>query len=425
MTETPDEIIHRYLSATPGLIADRHRSEDVAALGLRRMTLLLVALDQPQLAYPTIHIAGSKGKGTVAYVLEALVRAGGRRTGMFTSPHLTRWNERIQIDGVPIADRPFGAALATVDRAMQTIQHQHPDNGQFNAFELLTATAFLLFRDAQVELGVIETGLGGRCDSTNHLQPKVTIITRIEAEHTDVLGDSLSEIAWNKSGIMRSGVPCVVVAQTDEVLTQLAADAEAFEAPLLVEGRDWSISDPGLRFRSPALPGSVNASNIAAALVALRHTYPHLIESDSLVAETLAGLQIPGRFEVVASSQSTLVLDVAHTSESIDQVLRNVEDRWPGIPIDLVFSVLADKQIDAILAKLPGRIVRLVLPAQRNPRAVPASDLAVLARQHGLDPLVAESTAEALAHVRPEAITLVSGSFGLVATARELLRPSN
>ena len=207
MSDAAEAIIHRYLSATPGLIADRHRSTEVAERGRERMRLLLGKLGNPQLTFQSIHIAGSKGKGTVAHTVDALLRGAGVRTGLFTSPHLSRWNERVQLSGIPVDDYAFAESLSAVEQAFLQVQRSRPDLGEFNAFELITAAAFMLFRDAGIEIGVIETGLGGRFDSTNHLEPSVTVITRIEAEHTDVLGDSLREIAWNKTGIMRIGCP--------------------------------------------------------------------------------------------------------------------------------------------------------------------------------------------------------------------------
>ncbi len=199
----------------------------MAELGLRRMGVLLDELGNPQRKYRTIHVAGSKGKGTTTYLAASILAEAGLRTGRYVSPHLFRWNERIAIDGQSISDHDLAGVLGAVDDLMGQIERNQPALGVFNAFELLTAAAFLHFSGKECDAAVIEVGLGGRFDSTNHMAPVATILTTIEDEHAEILGPDLATIAWNKAGIMRRQVPTVVQRQSDDVLAVIDARGES------------------------------------------------------------------------------------------------------------------------------------------------------------------------------------------------------
>src|SRR3712207_5824027 len=204
------------------------------------MRRLLAALGDPQVNLPTVHIAGSKGKGsTGAFIASAAIEAG-HRLGFYTSPHLHRFPERLAIDGQPIPNEEFAAETQAAATAAHRLEACQPEVGQVTTFELLTAMAFNAFARRGCQLAVIEVGLGGRYDSTNVVIPVVSVITRIDLEHTAVLGPTYADIAWQKAGIIRSGVPALSAPQVPEAEAMIVRVAAEISSPLLVGGRDWT-----------------------------------------------------------------------------------------------------------------------------------------------------------------------------------------
>ncbi|MBN1314086.1 MAG: hypothetical protein JXA42_01415, partial [Anaerolineales bacterium] len=193
---------------------------------------LLELLGNPHLAYPTIHIAGTKGKGSVAAICASVMQSAGLRTGLYTSPHLQEFNERIQLDGIPISAAEMVDTIELVRPAVAQIEG-------ITTFEVVTALAFLYFKNCKVDVAVIEVGLGGRLDATNVVQPLVSIITSLSYDHTYLLGNTLAEIAAEKGGIIKPGIPVVSAAQVDEARIVLERLAREKSAPLTMVGRDW------------------------------------------------------------------------------------------------------------------------------------------------------------------------------------------
>jgi len=432
VTDTAVDLIRSRLSSTPGLIADRSANIEVAAAGHRRMRALLDALGRPQLAYRTIHIAGSKGKGTTAWLIDAILRACGPSTGRFTSPHLEHWNERIAIDGVALADEPFARLLRTVLAMIELIERTEPEHGRFNAFELLTATAFMAFRERQIELGVIETGLGGRFDSTNHLNPLATVITRIEMEHVDILGPTLADIVWNKAGIVRPGIPVVLGRQVDEVRIALIGYAHEIGSPLAAAGEAWSIKadereihwsngSHRMDFDSIALPGQANLDNLGCALTAVSLAGIDLGEHASAVRSVVAGISIPGRFEAVRIDRHDLILDVAHTAESIASTVANARDHFGRDQFPVVLAILEDKAAEEIVEILAPVAQPLILPTIDHARILPADSLQSIATLHGCHARIVLRAMAALDEIGRDDPALVTGSFAIVAAFRQLV----
>jgi dihydrofolate synthase/folylpolyglutamate synthase len=428
---SPVDVIQRRGALARGLVADRFADTSVAERGFQRMGVLLDALGNPQLNYRTIHVAGSKGKGTTTHIAAALLTAAGFRTGRYVSPHLLSWNERIAVDDQSIPDLAFARILADVDQTMAAIEAERPEFALFNAFELLTATAFLYFRDERCDLAVVEVGLGGRFDSTNHLDPSATVITRIEEEHLDVLGPTLRDIAWNKTGIIKQGVPVVSVTQRPEVAAVIEAEAQTAGAPLLNEGRDWSVTaeNTGIRVQvgdvSPlhfrcSLPGAHNLGNIGAALISVGTATGNRSLSASIVSDTLSTIRIPGRFDrrVDPVTGRTLILDGAHTPESIRALVETAGAELEPDQFPVILAVLADKPATDLLMMLAPITSRIICPEQRNPRAIPASDLCAAARNLGLEAAPSATIRAALDAIGPgPEPALVTGSFGIVADA--------
>ena len=431
---TAQELIQRRSALARGLIADRTANRDLAERGWVRMAQLLHALDDPQLTVPSIHVAGSKGKGTTTYVAAALLTSAGLRVGRYVSPHLLEWNERIAVNDQSISTPDFERLLVRVDQTMASLESGQPERGAFNAFELLTAAAFLYFAESQCDWTVIEVGLGGRFDSTNHLQPATTVITRIEMEHADILGPGLAEIAWNKAGIIRPDVPAVVARQSPEALAMIAAEAEVKGAQVFLEDRDWMTRQDGDRLEislsgsrsislPDALPGNHNQSNVGAALTAV-----HLATESPLdpggASDALLNLRIPGRFErrVDPRTGHSLILDVAHTPESIEALVSVVIETTGAIQFPFVISLLDDKPAEQILRLVAPFAALIAFPPASNPRAWSPRDLVELAGKLGIDSIASPSIAAALDLVPTAAGPgVITGSFAIVAEALRMM----
>ncbi|MDQ2683479.1 MAG: Mur ligase family protein [Chloroflexota bacterium] len=426
MSDLVFEIIGRRTTRARGLIADRSADLSVAAQGHERMGALLEALGNPQYASRTVHVAGSKGKGTTAHLTAALLSASGLRTGLYTSPHLLRWNERIAMDGAAISDADLVAVLDRVDNAMTRIEAEQPHFGPFNAFELLTGAAMLYFRESGCDAAVIEVGLGGRFDSTNNLHPAVTVITTIEREHIDVLGPDLRTIAWNKAGIIRPGVPVVVQRQEPEALDVLQAEANLLGASILLEGRDWTITDghPAV-LTGPAgvidgielaLPGSRNAANLAAAVVSAREANaPDVITADT-IRTVAASIAIPGRFTLVRHRKTgqRFLLDGAHTSTSLRELWIAVRERFGSASPVWALAFLDDKPWAELLTELAPRAERMLFPQVDHPRAVLAEHLNRVAQQLGAQAEIVSIDQLAGMTVPDETPIVATGTFALV-----------
>ena len=393
------------------------------------MGVLLEELENPQLAYRVIHVAGSKGKGTTTHIAADVLTALGYRVGRYVSPHLISWNERIAIDGIPIAESDFAVILSSVDDAMSALETRKPGLGTFNAFELLTAAAFMYFRNRQCDAAVIEVGLGGRFDSTNHVHPNVSVLTRIEAEHVDILGPTLAHVAWNKAGIIKPGVPVVVSAQQPDVEAVIETEAMKAAATLLRDGVEWTVTetDGGLQYRfgthqpltlTAALPGAHNRSNIGAALTAVHALIGDRPLADEVITDVLSAIRIPGRFDrrIDEVTGRMLILDGAHTPESIRMLVETVRAVIGPEPVPVIMGLLVDKPAEDILAVLAPAASQIVFPELSGPRIVPAESLRALARRAGIAASVRPTIRTALDAIGPgPEPVLITGSFGMVA----------
>ncbi|HHH41634.1 MAG TPA: bifunctional folylpolyglutamate synthase/dihydrofolate synthase [Chloroflexi bacterium] len=408
---------------------------DPKTLNLERVARLLEALGNPHRCYPTLHIAGTKGKGSVAAMCESALRASGVHTGLYTSPHLHTFRERIRVDGWP-ADPHAIADLVS------RLQHLLPDHPGITWFEAVTAIAFLYFAEMGVEFAVVEVGLGGRLDATNVITPQVSVITSLSYDHTYLLGDSLAQIAAEKGGIIKPGVPVVSAPQAEEALTVLMEIAEARQAPLTLVGRDWQweFEEESLdwqRFtvrRIPAQPGDLsgpyqipllgrhqldNATVALAALDLLREAGLPL--SQEAVQEGLSTVRWPGRFEVLDRT-IPLVVDCAHNGDSAAKLAAALAEWFPGRRWTFVFGASNDKDVAGMLTALRPVAARFLFTRSRHPRAADPTALAAVAG----DDLPFETIADlptalqrALLLAGPEEGVCATGSIFIVADARE------
>ncbi|MHB1434855.1 MAG: bifunctional folylpolyglutamate synthase/dihydrofolate synthase [Thermoplasmata archaeon] len=414
--------------------------------GLETIRALLEALGHPELKFPSIHVTGSKGKGSVAAMAQAILTAGGWRTGLFTSPHLTRYVERIRIDGTPIDRADLVRVIGRVERAAGRLAEAGTIDREPTFFEVTTAAALDYFARARVDAAVVEVGIGGRLDATNILDSRVGVVTTMEIEHTDLLGPTLAHIAREKAGIFHPGMTGVIgdlpeearkivrsVAREQGVpLWELGHEIGFEDRRLSPQGQQFTVRLPGKRFDGIriSLNGSFQPGNTALAVAAVAR---FLSAQDASLPKTwvrsgLRSLRWPGRLERIARSPD-LYVDVAHTPESARAVAHSLAEISPLADPEanvLVFGCLRGKDVDRILDALAPLARRIVLAPVRSERSLAPVELKVVAHAHFPAVILARSATEALALARagtgPDGFTLVTGSDYLVG---ELLRPSD
>jgi dihydrofolate synthase/folylpolyglutamate synthase len=422
---------------------------------LDRVRVLLHAVGDPHRAFRSIHVAGTKGKGSVCSLSASALRAGGYRVGLYTSPHLIRITERIQVDGEEISQQAMASLLEELKPEIARIPG-------ITMFEILTALAFLHFARQKVDFASVEVGLGGRLDATNVLTPLVAVITSLSYDHMHVLGNSLSDIAREKAGIIKRGIPLVLAPQQHEAERVVEEVARERGAPIIRVGRDWLYAPGGHDLESQSLyiwPASeqrhmdafvasaggeewappryeipllgyhqvVNSAVAYAALQVVRESGVKLEEE--AIQEGFRRVSWPGRFQILSRSP-VVVIDSAHNRDSALRLRIALDDYFPGQPVTLVFGAMGDKDIPGMLAELLPRVSRLILTQPDHPRAATIEELAALAHGYGwrveeIKP-VAEALRFALTHSRPGEVVVAAGSLtvaGEVIFAWESLRP--
>lgn len=418
-----------------GLISDPFGGDERAKRGLCRMRSLLAELNNPQTRVRTVHVAGSKGKGSTAgFIAEAAVCAG-LRVGLYTSPHLHRFPERIAINGHAIADEAFASVAEDVARAARAVEAASPELGTVTTFEFVTVMAFLAFAREAVDLAVIEVGLGGLYDATNVLEPEVTVITRIDFEHTAVLGSTLEAIAAQKAGIVRPGVPCVSSPQEPAAAATLEASAAGMHAPFLIGGRDWTWRGPSRSFTatgpwgtwddlSLGAPGPHQVENACTALAAL-----HVVNQAGITIPEAAirlgfgSARWPGRFERHDVAGRTMVFDGAHTPAAAAALVETWNAEIGPRLATVVIGMGADKDIHSFLRELRPVIARLIVTRANSPRAADPAAIGAAALALGIAADFEPSVAMGLAKASEtgDAPILLTGSLFVAGEGREAL----
>ncbi len=414
--------------------------------GLEVISSLLGALGHPERRFQSIHETGSKGKGSVAARAQALLTAHGVRTGLYTSPHLESYRERMRIDGTPISPQEVVRGLAAVEEKALALEGSGTTDRAPTFFEVTTALAFDWFARADVRAAVVEVGIGGRLDATNVLDSKVGVVTTIELEHTDILGDTLTAIAREKAGILHPGMTGVLGELPPEART--VADAEARQrgvrlwhlgADLFVDGRELSeegqtfdVHLPGRTVERVSLPlyGRFQPGNAALALAAVVRfgETTGLEVRDRKVRAALAGIVWHGRLER-AGRRPELFYDVAHTPESARLVAQSLGEIYPladAAENAVVFGSLRGKNVPRILDALAPLARTLVLVPIRSERGAPVAELRAQAIGRFPRIVLARSAAEGVrlgrAATGPDGFTLVVGSDYLIG---EVLRDAH
>jgi dihydrofolate synthase/folylpolyglutamate synthase len=344
-------------------------------LGLDNMSALVARLGHPERAFRSIHIAGTNGKGSVTAMVDAAIRAAGHRSARYTSPHLVDLAERFVIDGRPVARDTMISAVADVRDAVESLRADGSLNVQPTFFEVTTAVAFELFRRAGVETAVLEVGLGGRLDSTNVVSPIATAITAIALDHERYLGSTLAEIALEKAGIIKPGVPVVIGDLAPDALAVIERIARERGAEVIrSSAADAAAFTIGLRGRHQA----ANAA-IAVRLLELLNVQGLAIPA-SAIAGGLADPGWPGRLDLRRLADGReLLLDAAHNPAGAASLASYLRERATA-PLPLVFAAMRDKNISGILAALAPVIDSLVVTRASNPRSADPSAIAEQAR---------------------------------------------
>ncbi len=404
--------------------------------GLEGITRLLSALGDPHKTFPTIHIAGTNGKGSVASMLAAIFKAAGYKTGLYTSPHLVSFEERIRIDGRPISQK---AVAAIVTKLRPLIRKHRP-----TFFEATTALAFKHFAEEVVDIAIVETGLGGRLDSTNVLRPLVSIITTVSLEHTEILGNSIEDIAGEKAGIVKKNTVCITGIRNIKALKILRNVCKAQNAPLSIatnyrlkvrksslEGSLLDIDVGELSFKqlSVSLPGHFQFGNLALVLQTVNqvHKMGEYALGEDAVREGLAHVQelsgLTGRLTTVLE-KPLVVVDVAHNAEAMAQLVDTLR-RLGKKRVTVVFGVMRDKDCAAMVRHLASITEQAIAVAARSERSRSASDVAAAFADEGCSVRAALSVQEgvhlALETAPKKGLILVTGSHFVVGEALPVL----
>jgi len=411
-------------------------------LGLDVITDLLRRLGDPHDRFPAVHVTGTNGKGSVCAYLASILRAAGFRVGLYTSPHLVRFNERIRVNGEMIGDQDVMRLYGEIQPHMEAMAARNPVH-HATFFEVTTAMAFQYFAEQEVDIAVIEVGMGGRYDATNVIDPEVSVITRVGLEHTEHLGRTVRRIAREKAGIIKNGKPAVTVEQ--EALPEIEARCRITGSPLAVVGRDVRfervrfdlggqtirVENGGSREIEVSLLGRFQGENAAVAYAAVLSLRSRGWKVDDFAM--LSGFRAarwPGRLEIVRRDP-TVIVDGAHNPDAAAALMESLAELVPG-KVTLVMGVLVDKDIDLMAAQLVPRVSKMIAVRPKTERALPpekvsaaftaaALRMGIPAPPATIIPDAKEAVAAALRDAARADVVLVAGSIYVAGEALEAL----
>jgi dihydrofolate synthase/folylpolyglutamate synthase len=415
----------------------------VQKFDLENIRTLARHLGEPQRQFPSAHIAGTNGKGSTAAMLESILRAAGLDTGLYTSPHLERINERIAIAGAPVDDGEFARSFTRLRALIERLLASGELAAHPTYFECLTAMAFEIFARRPVSFAVLEVGMGGRLDATNIVVPEVAVITQIDFDHEDYLGHSIEQIAGEKAAIVKPGVPVVVAAERPMARAVIERRAEEADAPVILLDRDYRLEDvqdvggcyqavavetaSGERIMlAPPLSGRYQLRNalaaVAAARVTARRGFP---VSREAIERGIAGVCWAARLEKLGD-QPLLYLDGTHNPAGARELVEFWNEHFEGRRLLLVYGAMRDKAVDEITGLLFPRADKVILTQPRQSRAISAQALAALsghlAREFEVVADPAAAVARALELCGPDDIVFITGSLYLAGDLRPALQ---
>ncbi|MGI6472279.1 MAG: bifunctional folylpolyglutamate synthase/dihydrofolate synthase [Candidatus Methanomethylophilaceae archaeon] len=385
-------------------------------LGLDNVTELLERMGNPQNSFKSVHVGGTDGKGSVCAIVYSILRESGVSAGLFTSPHILEFNERISVDGEPISDGELA------DIAAQTVPHvkEMSEEGRYcTFFEVTTAIAFQHFKNKGVEYAVAEVGMGGRLDSTNVLIPEVCVIGNVSIEHTNFLGDTKEKIAYEKAGIIKPGVPCVTI-NGDDVYGIIRKTAEEKGSPLIrinpLDIDSVSLDGEGTNFRYKeeeyrvSIPGSCQAKNASLAIEAVSMLSIYGQKCRCNIRKGLKNVNWPCRLQRI--SGTPFIMDVTHTAEGSARTAEDIRNIYGKVTV--VFGVLRDKNIRGIAENISAITERMIVTAPETERASSPEETAEKISEFFESVIVADNVNEAMekaVELSGDGLILVTGSF--------------
>ena len=421
----------RELAAPTQAAAAKFDLENIAALSER--------LGHPERAYPAAHIAGTNGKGSTAAFLESILRHAGYRTGLYTSPHLERINERIRVNGEEIPDLAFGEIFTRLHALIEELLAAGSLRAHPTYFECVTAIAFEYFAHSHIDFGVFEVGLGGRLDATNILSPAVCLITRLDFDHENFLGHSLAEIAAEKAGILKPGVPVVIAEQRPESREVILSRAKSLGCPILEtnvayrlgetlihEGRAIAqvkeVGGPWSTPLAPQLAGRFQLRNALNAVAAARLLGDRGFRiSQEAIRQGISMAVWPGRLEKLQSNPD-VYLDGAHNPGAARELSAFWNENFSGRRIFMLYGALRDKAVDEIAGILFPQAAEVIFTEPRTSRAISAAQLAEITAHHAAKSSIVVDAEQALdaalSKASPDDAIFVTGSLYLVGQLR-------
>ena len=406
---------------------------------LRRIEMLLEKLGNPQGVARSIHVAGTKGKGSTAAMIASILTQAGYRTGLYTSPHLLSIRERIQVDGSSIGEDTF-ARLVEMMKPKVEIVNDSGGFGELTTFELLTALAFAYFKEKKVDYQVLETGLGGRLDATNVVKSEVGVITAISFDHTDVLGDTLAQIAMEKAGIIKSGSIVISSPQSPEAMEVIVRVCRERGVRLVRAGSDFTwerkaFSPEGQVFQLKGITGEYelnlpllgehqleNAATAVAAAEVLVERGAKV--SPKSIADGLAQVHWPGRLQILRR-KPWVIVDGAHNADSVRRLVKALKQYFDFDRAILIFGASSDKNIAGMVDELASFPDTVIVTQSRHPRAVAPDKPVSEFSKRGIVPVVTENVASAvelaLAKAKPTDLICATGSLFIVAEVMEYM----
>jgi dihydrofolate synthase/folylpolyglutamate synthase len=392
--------------------------------GLANIARLCAALGHPETAFPAVIIAGTNGKGSVTAMVDAALRAAGHRCARYTSPHLQRLEERFVIDGREVASATLDAAAALVQRTAETLVAAGELATLPTFFEATTAIAFVLFRDAKVDIAVLEVGLGGRLDATNIVSPVAVAIVSIDFDHQEQLGNTLAAVAAEKAGVIKPGIPVICGPLPADALQVIASVCAERRATLIRTDNDGPLT-ARIAAMTIGLPGAHQKANAAVAVRLLDaidedQTLGLRVGADAVRAG-LADVRWPGRLESFTLGGCRVLIDAAHNPAGARALAAHVSEMTPS-GVTLVFGVMQDKAITEMLSALAPVVVSVVCTTAPNPRAMTADELQLLASSLGLRAEAIPDPVSAVGHACASGgPVVVAGSIFLIGPVREWL----
>lgn len=404
----------------------------IAARALARITALLEDAGNPHHQLRAVVVAGTKGKGSTCAMIEAMARAAGLKVGLWTSPHLSSYRERIQIDREPISQQTLIELVNAVQPLVE--EFDAATYGRPSTFDIGFVMAMRHFVAAQVDLAVVEVGLGGRYDAAATITPLVAVISSISYDHMAILGPTLRDIAYNKAGIIRAGQPAITVPQRAEAAAVFAAEAQTVGAPLWLAAEaavePWLADGMPLDYPAPPQPGKLhgtfqreNARLAMGAALLLRGQ--GIAIGDAAIRRGLAEAWWPGRFEVIEGPPRILI-DGAHNGDSAEKLWQAIAQELPHRRLILLLGTSRDKDITAIAAALAPHAAQVIITRANHPKAMDLDRIAAEVEPFSNTPLqIVPVVAEALAAARtlagPDDLICVTGSLFVAGAAREAL----